>query len=63
LRTAFLLLVMTLFISLSCIVVRNDYFSLYMLPYVLIPLIVCTFYDARTANANHIPDRPLAPGF
>ena len=54
LRTAFLLLVMTLFISLSCIVVRNDYFSLYNLPYVLIPVIVCTFYDARTANFIYI---------
>jgi len=50
LRTAFLLLVMTLFISFSCIVVRNGYFSLYNLPYVLIPVIVCTFYDARTAS-------------
>jgi len=50
LRTSFLLLVMLLFIGLSCIVVRNDYFSLYVLPYVLIPLIVCTFYDTRTAN-------------
>jgi putative nucleotidyltransferase with HDIG domain len=50
LRTAFLLLIMVLFISLSCIVVRKDYFSLYLLPYVLIPVIICTFYDARTAN-------------
>jgi putative nucleotidyltransferase with HDIG domain len=50
LRTAFLLLVMVLFVGLSYITVRNDYFSLYMLPYVLIPIIICTFYDARTAN-------------
>ena len=50
LRTAFLLLIMVLFIGFSCIVVRKDYFSLYNLPYVLIPVIVCSFYDARTAN-------------
>ena len=49
-RTAFLLLIMLLFISIACIVVRNDYFNLYILPYVFIPLILCTFYDARIAN-------------
>jgi len=54
LRTAFLLLIMLLFISLSCIIVRNDYFSLYCLPYVLVPVIICTFYDARTANIIYL---------
>jgi putative nucleotidyltransferase with HDIG domain len=49
-RTAFLLLIMVLFVSLSCIVVRNDYFSLYVLPYVLIPVIISTFFDARVAS-------------
>ncbi len=50
LRTAFLLLIVVIFVGLSCIVVRNEYFSLYILPYVLIPVIICTFYDARTAT-------------
>ena len=54
LRTAFLLLIMVLFIGLSCIVVRNDYFSLYVIPLVLMPIIICTFYDARTANFIYI---------
>ena len=49
-QTAFLLLIMTLFIGLSCIVVSNDYFNLYAVPYVLIPIIICTFYDVRIAN-------------
>ena len=49
-RTGFLLLIKLLFISLSCIVVRNEYFNLYVLPYVFMPLILCTFYDARIAN-------------
>ena len=49
-RTAFLLLIMVLFVGLSCIIVRNDYFSLYMMPYVFIPLIICTFYKSRIAN-------------
>ena len=49
-RTAFLLLIMLIFITVSCIVIRNDYFNLYVLPYVFIPLIICTFYDARIAN-------------
>ena len=53
LRTAFLLLIMVLFISISCIVVRTDSFSLYVLPYVLVPIIICTFYDMRTANFVH----------
>ncbi len=50
LRTAFLLLVIVLFVGLSCIVARNEYFSLYVLPWVMVPVIVCTFYDARTAT-------------
>ena len=50
LQTAFLLLVMLLFIGLTCIAVRNEYFNLYIMPYVLIPVIICTFYDARTAR-------------
>jgi len=54
LRTAFLLLMMVLFVGLSCIVARNNYFSLYLLPYVLIPVIICTFYEARTAIFIHI---------
>ena len=49
-RTSFLLLIMFLFIGIACVVVRNDYFNLYVLPYVFIPLILCTFYDARVAN-------------
>ena len=54
LRTAFLLLIMVLFISFSCIVVRNDYFSLYILPFVLMPVMISTFYDVRTANFIYI---------
>jgi len=54
LRTTFLLLIIVLFIGLSCIVVRNDYFSLYILPFVLLPVIICTFFDARTANFIYI---------
>ena len=50
LRTAFLLLIMVLFISISCIVVRKGYFNLYNLPFVFIPLVIYTFYDSRTAN-------------
>jgi len=50
LRTAFLLLVMLMFVGLSFIAVRNEYFNLYVLPFVLIPVIISTFYDARTAS-------------
>jgi putative nucleotidyltransferase with HDIG domain len=49
-QTAFLLLLMTIFTGISCIVIRNDYFNLYLMPYVLMPIIIYTFYDARTAN-------------
>jgi putative nucleotidyltransferase with HDIG domain len=54
LRAGFLLLIMVLFISISCIVVRNDYFSLYNLPFVFIPLIIYTFFDSRTANLIYL---------
>ncbi len=54
LRTAFLLLMMVLFISLSYMVVRHEYFSLYVMPYVLIPVIICTFFDARTATFVYV---------
>ncbi|MDR2036394.1 MAG: HDIG domain-containing protein [Bacteroidales bacterium] len=50
LRTGFLLLMMVMFVGISCLVVRNGYFSLYNLPFILIPIIICTFFDARTAT-------------
>ncbi|MDR1673035.1 MAG: HDIG domain-containing protein [Bacteroidales bacterium] len=49
-RTAFILLTMVLFVAVSCIVVKGDYFSLYVLPYILLPVIISSFFDARTAT-------------
>jgi putative nucleotidyltransferase with HDIG domain len=49
-RTAFLLLIMTLFFALSGVVARNEHLSLYILPYVLIPVLISSFFDARTAT-------------
>ncbi len=50
LRTTFLLLIVVIFVGLSGFVVSKEYFNLYLIPYVLIPVIICTFYDARTAT-------------
>ncbi|MDR3094121.1 MAG: HDIG domain-containing protein [Bacteroidales bacterium] len=49
-RTGFILLMMVLFTGLACIVVRNSYFNLYAVPFILLPVIIATFFDARTAT-------------
>ncbi len=49
-RTGFILLIMVIFTGISCLVVRNEYFNLYVLPLTLMPLILCTFFDTRTAT-------------
>jgi putative nucleotidyltransferase with HDIG domain len=49
-RTSFILLMMVLFVGLACIMVRNDYFNLYAIPFILLPVIIATFFDARTAT-------------
>jgi putative nucleotidyltransferase with HDIG domain len=49
-RTAFILLIMVLFVGLSCVVVRHGYFNLYVLPFILLPVIIATFFEARTAT-------------
>ena len=53
-KTLFILLIMLIFISLSSIVVRNNIFSIYVIPFALIPIIITTFYDARTALFAHL---------
>ncbi|MDR0814949.1 MAG: HDIG domain-containing protein [Bacteroidales bacterium] len=49
-RTGFILLMMVLFVGLACIVVRNGYFNLYSIPFILLPVVIATFFDARTAT-------------
>ena len=50
LKTGFILLLMVIYVGIACFVVRHEYFNLYALPSVLVPVILCTFYDARTAT-------------
>ncbi|MDR1666651.1 MAG: HDIG domain-containing protein [Bacteroidales bacterium] len=49
-RTGFLLLQMVLFIGVACFTMRNVFFNLYAIPFLLLPVIVATFFDARTST-------------
>jgi putative nucleotidyltransferase with HDIG domain len=48
-RTGFILLMVLLFAGLSCVIVGNEYLNLYVLPFILLPLIIATFFNTRTA--------------
>ncbi|MDR0714546.1 MAG: HDIG domain-containing protein [Bacteroidales bacterium] len=49
-RTGFLLLQMVLFIGVASLTMRNVFFNLYAIPFLLLPVIVATFFDARTST-------------
>lgn len=53
-KTLFMLLIMLSFISLSSVIVRSGIFSVYVIPFALISIIITTFYDARTALFIHL---------
>ncbi|MBQ9201242.1 MAG: HDIG domain-containing protein [Bacteroidales bacterium] len=46
----FILILIVVMVVLSALVVRNDaLLNIYMLPYAIIPVLICTFFDSRTA--------------
>lgn len=53
-RTAFLLLTLTLMVTIAALSQEYGLASLYLLPFTLLPVIVKTFYDARIALFVHI---------
>lgn len=50
----FLLFTITFFVGLTTIVLKNDLFSVYMMPICLTPIIIRSFFDTRTAFFVHL---------
>lgn len=50
----FSLFIITLFTLLTEISVKYDLFNVYIIPYAVIPIIVRTFFDSRTAQTAHL---------
>lgn len=50
----FFSLLIVLTVGLSCITLRYTKFSIYLIPFAWIPIMVCVFYDSRTAFVMHI---------
>ncbi|MCL1934160.1 MAG: HDIG domain-containing protein [Candidatus Azobacteroides sp.] len=50
----FSLFIVTFFTLLTEISITYDPFSIYIIPYAIIPIIVRTFFDSRTAQATHL---------
>jgi putative nucleotidyltransferase with HDIG domain len=50
----FALFMVTLFTVLTEICITYGYFSVYIIPYAIIPIIVRTFFDSRTAQMTHL---------
>jgi putative nucleotidyltransferase with HDIG domain len=52
--SAFLLSMITLFVLLTEMAITYGLFNVYIIPYVIVPIVVCTFFDTRTALFTHI---------
>jgi len=50
----FSLFILTLFTLLTEIAVKYDLFNVYIIPYTIIPIVVRTFFDSRTAQTTHL---------
>ena len=50
----FSLFMVTFFTLLTEISITYDLFSIYIIPYAVIPIVVRTFFDSRTAQATHL---------
>lgn len=50
----FFALLIILMVALSCITLKYTKFSIYLIPFAWIPVMVCVFYDSRTAFLLHL---------
>jgi putative nucleotidyltransferase with HDIG domain len=50
----FLLFISTLFIVLTEICIHSKLFNVYIIPYAIIPIVIRTFFDSRTAQITHL---------
>ncbi len=48
-HVSFMVLLITLFVALTCITVRFELFSVYIIPYAIVTILIRTFIDSRTA--------------
>ncbi|MEA3446214.1 MAG: HDIG domain-containing protein [Bacteroidota bacterium] len=53
-KTIFILLLITIFVSLAGFTSRYGRFSIYLIPFGLLPIIIKTFYDSRLAIFVHV---------
>jgi putative nucleotidyltransferase with HDIG domain len=49
----FLLIISSLFVFLTEICMRSELFNIYIIPYAIIPIVVRTFFESRTAHLTH----------
>ncbi len=49
----FILILITCLSLLTALVVRNSTLNIYMIPYAILPVMICTFFSARTAYFTH----------
>lgn len=50
----FILMMVDSLIILTCIGASFNFLSVYMIPYAILPIILCTFFDSRTALFTHL---------
>lgn len=48
-HVTFMLLLVTFFIALTAVAIRFELFNVYIIPYVIVTILICTFIDSRTA--------------
>ncbi len=53
-NTIFLLFMITSFAFLTEMAVNYSLFNVYIIPYMIVPIVICTFFDTRTALFAHI---------
>jgi len=50
----FSLLMLTFFVVLTEICLKYNFFNVYVIPYAIIPVVIRTFFDSRTAQITHL---------
>ncbi|MDR0412449.1 MAG: HDIG domain-containing protein [Dysgonamonadaceae bacterium] len=50
----FLLFNVSLFIFLTEVCIRTGFFNVYIIPYAIIPIVIRTFFESRTAQTTHL---------
>lgn len=53
-NVAFILIMVTSLVLLTSLVVRTGYMNVYIIPYAVLPIMIRTFFDSRTALFAHI---------